>query len=167
MMLRIILCLTFVGSLTVALAQTINLQDVRKDFSKGIKDKSLCERYWKNLEKHSVSTVEKGYAAAFHMFMAKHTSNPFKKMSYFNGGQKKLEELIKKDPTNVELRFIRLCIQYYVPKYLGYRDNIEEDKDYLVQNLRSIKDANTKEILFNYLKGANMYSEKELALLAR
>lgn len=148
-------------------AQVLNLNDVRKDFNKGVKDQELCEMHLEALEKHAKNTVEKGYEAAFHMFMAKHTGNPIKKMSYFNGGKKMLEKQIKTDPNNVELRFIRLCIQYYIPTYLGYRDNIEQDKDFLVSNLYKLNDERTKDMLFDYLKGAKMYTEAELVQLGR
>ena len=88
-------------------------------------------------------------------------------MSYFNGGKKLLEKQIKSDPNNTELRFIRLCIQYYIPDYLGYKSNIEEDKNFLVANLHKLSDERTKDIIYKYLKGANMYNEQELSLLAR
>ena len=153
--------------LSTADAQTINLQDVRKDFNKGVKDENLCKKHLQKLKAHSKTPLEKGYEAAFNMFMAKHTANPFKKMSYFKDGRKLLESQIKIDPNNTELRFIRLCIQYHIPDFLGYKDNIEEDKDYLVTNLHKLKDEATKDIIYKYLKGANMYNSEELSLLAR
>lgn len=148
-------------------AQSLNLNDVRRDFNKGVKNEDLCEKYHKTLEKEADTPIEKGYEAAFHMFMAKHTSNPIKKMSYFNGGKKLLEKQIANNPNNIELRFIRLCIQYYVPGYLGYSSNVEEDKMFVMNNLYKMADENTKDIIYNYLKGAKMYNEEELALLGR
>lgn len=148
-------------------AQSLNLHDVRKDFNKGVKDETLCKRYLKILQTNAKSPLEKGYEAAFHMFMAKHTSNPFKKMGYFKDGKKLLESQVKLDPNNIELRFIRLSIQYHIPDFLGYKENIKEDKEYLVANLHKLKDDKTKDIIYNYLKGANMYNAEELSLLAR
>ncbi|HMR20247.1 MAG TPA: hypothetical protein PKA53_13170 [Sphingobacterium sp.] len=147
--------------------QTINLDDIRKDFNKGIKDEELCHRHWRNLEKHAKSTVEKGYQAAFHMFMAKHTGNPIKKMHYFNGGKKLLEQQIVADANNIELRFIRLCIQYYIPDFLGYKEDIEKDKVFMRDNLYKLQDEDVKSLIYRYLKGAKMYSDEELALLGR
>ncbi len=167
MMIRIILCLMFVSTVAYTKGQMIDLHEVRRDFNKGVKDKTICEAHHKNLAKHSSTMTEQGYAAAYHIFMAKHTGNPIKKMSYFNGGKSKLDKLIKQDPKNIELRFIRLCIQYHAPSYLGYKDNIDDDKDFLVENLHTIKDSSVKQLLFNYLKGANIYNSNELALLSR
>lgn len=159
--------LLFVFAISVVFAQNINLHEIRKDFNKGVKDEQLCKKYLNLLQANAKTPLEKGYEAAFHMFMAKHTSNPFKKMSYFNGGKKLLEKQIKLEPNNTELRFIRLCIQYYTPDFLGYKHNIEEDKNFLVENLHKLSDEKAKDIIYKYLKGANMYSEQELSLLAR
>src|SRR5690606_41715492 len=73
-------------------SQDLDLNSVRNDFNKGVKDEDLCKRHLEALEENADSPVERGYAAAFHMFMAKHTSNPFKKMSYFKDGKNKLEK---------------------------------------------------------------------------
>lgn len=159
--------LTLILVTFVTYAQSLNLNEIRKDFNKGVKNEKLCQEHLDKLEKLAKSPLEKGYEAAFHMFMAKHTSNPFKKMNYFKGGKKLLEEQIKQEPKNTELRFIRLCIQYYIPSYLGYKSNIDEDKEYLVANLYKLKDQQAKDLIFDYLKGAKMYSDKELALLGR
>jgi len=159
--------LVFVFMLCIADAQSINLSDVRKDFNKGVKDEDLCKKHLQSLKSNAKTPLEKGYEAAFNMFMAKHTSNPFKKMGYFKEGKKLLENQIKIEPNNTELRFIRLCIQYHIPDFLGYKNNIEEDKDYLVANLYKLKDDATKDIIYKYLKGANMYNSEELSLLAR
>lgn len=148
-------------------AQTLDLNSVRNDFNKGVKDEDLCKQHLTVLDKQANSPVEKAYAAAFHMFMAKHTGNPFKKMNYFKEGRDRLEQQLTSNPNNVELRFIRLSIQYHIPKYLGYHDDIESDKDYVMNNLYKLPDEFTKEIIYKYLEGANMYTAKELALLGR
>lgn len=164
---RVIVYMVYFCSVAITKGQSLNLNDIRRDFNKGVKDQALCERYLDNLEKNAKTAVEKGYEAAFHMFMAKHTGNPIKKMSYFNGGKRMLEKQVNNDPNNIELRFIRLCIQYHIPSYLGYRENIEEDKDFLVTHLHKLNDEKTKDMLYNYLKGANMYTPQELVQLGK
>ena len=148
-------------------SQSIDLNAVRKDFNQGHKNETLCEKHLHTLATYAKTSVEKGYHAAYHMFMAKHTGNPFKKMNYFKNGKNMLESQIKSDPNNIELRFIRLCIQYYIPDYLGYNKDVETDKIFLKNNLYKLKDDTAKDIIYKYLKGAKMYSESELALLGR
>lgn len=155
------------GFIAIGKPQTMHLEDIRQDFNKGVKDATLCRTHWENLEKNAQTTVEKGYEAAYQMFMAKHTHNPIKKMRYFNSGKKLLEQQIAQDKNNTELRFIRLCIQYYIPDYLGYKSNIHSDKEFVMNNLHKMQDKKTKALIYKYLAGAKMYTNEELALLAR
>ncbi len=154
-------------SASVSQAQNLSIDNIRRDFKVGHKNQETCQRHLKCLEQYADSPEELGYEAAYHMFMAKHSSSPFKKMAYFRDGKKMLEDQIAKNPQNVELRYIRLCIQYYIPSYLGYKGNIEEDKQFLVNNLYKLNDEQTKDLLYDYLKGAKMYTQQELALLGR
>ena len=147
--------------------QELKISDIRRDFKVGHKDETTCKKHLEALEKHADSPIERGYEAAYHMFMAKHTSNPLKKMGYFKSGKNMLEKEIANNPENVELRYIRLCIQYYTPSFLGYKGHINEDKLYLRDNLYKLSDKHTKELLFQYLKGANMFSSADLNLLGR
>lgn len=164
---RAVIILFLLVQVTLSMAQNVDLQAIRKDFNKGVKDKALCEKYHGQLEEAARGPVEKAYYGAFHMFMAKHTSNPIKKMSYFRNGKNILEKTIKANPDDVELRFIRLCIQYYTPKYLGYHHEIEVDKEFVMNNLHKLEDKETKSLIYKYLAGAKMYTDAELALLGR
>ena len=161
------MCVIVLCFVSITKAQNVNLDMIRNDFNKGVKDEDLCKRHYELLKENANTVTEKGYAAGFQMLMAKHTSNPFKKMRYFNGGKDLLEQQIADNRNNTELRFIRLCIQYHLPKYVGYKRDIEEDKDFLVNNLYKIKDKEVKSLLFKYLKAANMYTDQELILLGR
>ncbi|WP_245893613.1 hypothetical protein [Sphingobacterium gobiense] len=152
---------------TVLFGQGLSLAEIRKDFKVGHKEEETCKKHLEALEEYANCPVGRGYEAAYHMFMAKHAGNPLKKMGYLRNGKKMLEEEIAENPNNIELRYIRLCIQYYIPSYLGYKDNIEEDKGFLVNNLYKLKDKETKQLIYTYLKGAKMYSDNELTLLGR
>lgn len=148
-------------------AQKLDLQTIRNDFNKGVKDEALCKNHLAVLEEQADSPLERAYAAAFHMFMAKHTGNPFKKMRYFREGRDRLEDELALKPNDVEIRFIRLSIQYHIPDYLGYNDDIESDKVFVMNNLYKLSDSHVKAIIYKYLEGANMYTDTELALLGR
>ena len=152
---------------TALIGQELPLAEIRRDFKIGHKDEEICKKHLQMLEEYADCSVERAYEAAYHMFMANHTGNPFKKMSYFKNGKKMLEQEISNNPSEIELRYIRLCIQFYIPSYLGYKGNIEEDKDFMVNNLYKLKDKETKQLIYTYLKGAKMYSDDELDLLSR
>jgi hypothetical protein len=81
-----------------------------------------------------------GYKASGTMMMAKHVMNPFSKLSYFNKGKKMLELAIEADRKNIELRFLRFEAQTHIPSFLGYKENIEEDKKFLLDSFSKITD---------------------------
>ncbi len=69
-----------------------------------------------------------GYKAMANFMMCKHVSNPFQKLNYFNSGKKYLEIAIRSDTNNIELLFLRYCVQKNVPKILSYSSDMITDK---------------------------------------
>lgn len=63
---------------------------------------------------------------------------PGEKLKLFKEGHAELENLISAQPDNIELRFIRLCIQEKAPKVVRYRGQIQEDKALLIEHFSSL-----------------------------
>jgi hypothetical protein len=61
--------------------------------------------------------------------------SPAKKISYFRKGKDLIAEAVKLQPDNFEIRFLRFATQSKTPAFLGYHQNIEEDKRFLLSNL--------------------------------
>ncbi len=66
--------------------------------------------------------------------------SPVTKLNLFKEGHKELEAAIKKEPANAEFRFLRLIIQENAPGFLGYKDNVEEDSEYIKKSYKSLPD---------------------------
>ena len=96
--------------------------------------------------------VYAGFLAVGEFFMAKHAFNPFKKMSYFNEGKRLLEFAVKSEPRNLEIRLMRLITQEKAPHFLGYTDNISEDRNFLIKEYHNTNDLELKNYIKNYLK---------------
>lgn len=75
------------------------------------------------------------YNAAAEMTMANHTIWPTSKLSYFKSGKRKLEDAVKKYPDNIEIRYIRYAVQKGSPDFLGYRNNMNEDRTKIENNI--------------------------------
>ena len=67
--------------------------------------------------------------------LAKHDSNPVKKWRYFYKGKDMLENAINKYPNNLELRFLRYCVQLNVPDFLAYKSHLESDKEIITNQI--------------------------------
>ena len=59
------------------------------------------------------------------------------KLRYFSEGKDKIEEAVKLDPNNPEIRFLRFSVQSEVPAILGYRSDIGEDYDLVLYYLNA------------------------------
>lgn len=120
----------------------------------------------KDSEKSSIQLIEKstsaynstkepiflGFIAVGDFFMAKHAFNPIKKISYFSHGKKMLESAVERDPTNLEIRLMRLIAQENIPRILGYHQHIEEDRNFVHRNYKKTTDSDLKTFIVEYLK---------------
>ena len=93
-----------------------------------------------------------GFLAVGKFFMAKHAFNPLKKMSYFNDGKKTMDQALKMDPSNLEIRLMRLITQESAPSFLGYNHQIKEDRTYLTREYVNEEDKFLKSYIKDYLK---------------
>jgi hypothetical protein len=74
----------------------------------------------------NVSTI--GYVLSLKMKQAKYKFFPWDKISIFNKEKENLENLIKANPNNLHLRYVRLIIQENTPRLLNYFSDIDKDK---------------------------------------
>lgn len=118
--------------------------EIRSNYPKALNDKQICNDMITILRKENLNTIEKGYYGAYLVIWANHIWNPMDKLSTFKKGKIVLENAIKEDPKNVELRFLRLSIQSNVPKILNYDQNIMSDLTFIKEHKDKIQ---TNELL--------------------
>ncbi len=66
-----------------------------------------------------------------------------------------LEQALNSDSTNIELRYLRLTIQTNVPAFLGYNNNINSDKKYLLDSLMALGDIQLKNSIIEFLTNSD------------
>ncbi len=125
------------------------IDEVRKNYSKMASNEGLCKTSIANLnETKNNSATHLGYLGGLQTIWANHIFSPISKLNTFNKGKKNIEQAIKKEPNNVELRFIRLSVQKNAPAFLGYQSNIKEDMQFIENNRSEIK----SEVLNKYIE---------------
>lgn len=139
------------------------LEEVRTTYQKAASSEKSCKELIHLLNPYTEmnNTLLSGYKGSATMMMAKYVFSPVSKLNYFNKGKKILENAIEKDKKNVELRFLRYSIQTNIPFFLGYKGNIETDKNFLVASITKINDEALKTLVITYLKKYGELSEKE------
>lgn len=113
--------------------------EIRSNYPKALNDKQICNDMITILSKENLNTIEKGYYGAYLVIWANHTWNPIDKLNTFKKGKIELENAIKQDSKNVELRFLRLSIQANVPKILNYDQNIKSDLIFIKEHKDKIQ----------------------------
>lgn len=104
---------------------------------------------------------KQAYMGAAQMKKAGLTGQPSEKLNLFKIGRQQLEQAIKKDSLNPELRFIRLMIQENSPKIVNYHNNLNQDAAYLRRNYKLL-DALTRQAVLNYCQTSKVLSAKDL-----
>ena len=113
------------------------------------------------------------YLGSAQAIKAKHAWNPLSKMSYLKEGFNTINKAVSKDPNQLEVRFLRFSLQFYVPDFLGYSKNIETDKDKIIDLLRKKEVATLKldkKILKDMVKfmiDSKKCNEQEIAILRK
>ena len=125
-------------------AQIDNLDEIRKNYLESAKSEeniqkliSTCEDY-----KSKNDSIIYAYRTVADLMLIKYKYNPFYKLKLFSEYSRKLDLIVKNNFTNIEIRFLRYCVQKKTPRFLGYNDNLELDYQFIIQNI----DIHSKEL---------------------
>ena len=156
----VFLCL-FVYNSTTAKLPDIN--SVRSLLERAPTEEKACKELLVMLQpfNENNNSLLSGYKASATMIMAKHVFNPFSKLSYFKKGKNIMEKAIAADSANIELRFLRFSVQTNIPSFLGYKENIKNDKNFLLKSLPAIKDLKLKKMIVAFLSTSDYVTDKE------
>ena len=149
----IILLLSFV---ITSKAQTNNLITIRKEYLETSQNKSsinqlidTCEKY-KNKDNSTISA----YKTVAKLMLIEYDYNPLTKLKSFTKNTKELDFIVTNNFKNIEIRFLRYCIQKQTPRFLGYNDNLELDYKFIIQNI-DIQSKELQKFINSVLKKLN------------
>jgi len=91
------------------------------------------------------------YKGMSYITQSKHAVNPISKLSTFNKGKELLEKAVVRDAENIEIRFMRFCVQTNVPSILGYNHNIDSDKKIIISTWANIIDLDLKQKIKQFM----------------
>lgn len=79
------------------------------------------------------------YRGGAEALMAKHAWNPYSKLEYLSRSMHILQQAIDLSPQQAEIRFIRFSVQYYIPRFLGFSKNLDEDAHVIAKHAAQLK----------------------------
>lgn len=140
-----------------------DLETLRLAYKNAGQDDSKIEAF-ENLVK-DITTEDNpvlvGYRGASLTLKAKLEKTIKDKKDLFIQGKEIIEYAIQQAPESIELRFIRLGIQENTPKLLKYKDNIEEDKNFILKNYNNISSKDLKSHITGYIKQSKVFSDTD------
>jgi len=100
------------------------------------------------------------FAGALMMKRAGLLHGASQKLKVFKAGRLKLDAAITRESDNAELRFLRLMIQENAPGILGYNDDLEKDKDFIIAHFNSIPEV-TRQVIRDYSRQSKTLSQSD------
>ena len=118
-------------------AQKLNLSELRELYIEASFEEDKANKLYE-LTKNS--SIERGYKNfTYHaiaiLLQSKFYVNPIHKLKSFAKGKEQLEKVISQYPKDIELRFLRFCVQDGTPTILDYKLNMEEDSQFIKNNI--------------------------------
>jgi len=151
------------------------LNDLRLTYYRAVEEEDSIPELEEFITKNyvAVSEVNKAlavaYTAGIDAVKSKHAFWPLTKLNYLKKSLETLESAVKIEPDNLEVRFMRFSILHYVPGFLGYSNERNDDakvifKELLKKNYNLI-DKKIQKGIYEFLVDSERLSEKETELL--
>ena len=124
-------------SLTNSQAQELNLSELRELYIEASFEEDKANKLYELTINSSIESDYKNftYHAIAILLQSKFSINPIDKLKSFGQGKKQLEKVISQYPKDIELRFLRFCVQDGTPAILDYKLNMEEDSQFIKNNI--------------------------------
>ena len=143
----------------------LTLSELRTDFENAAKSAKNVDVLYNKLDDYSGNNQTiVAYKGASVILKARFVKDKATKKKYFTDGATLINDAVKNDSKDVENRLIRLIIQENIPKFIKYNQNIQQDKQFIVDNYNSApKEVQT--LVKTYAKKYNTFTPQQLKKL--
>lgn len=149
-------------------AQTLDLNTVRQDYKEAAQSPEKVDAFYKSML--AVSKTDQmalvAYKGAAIALKARSSKTLKEKKDGFIEGVGYIEYAIKTEPNNIEPRFVRLGIQENTPKILKYKDEIDEDKLFILKQYQYISSSNLKNHIKDYILQSELFTSEEKSVIS-
>ncbi len=150
----------------------LDVLDLRKNYYAAVTDAKKTEDLYNQLvNSKSNNPIVIAYIGSLQALKAKHSWNPYQKLSLLAESQKTLDKAISLSPNNVEIRFLRYTIQYYVPTFLGQSKNLDDDRTKIIYLInKKLYQPDDKSLMKNivaFMGETNKCTAEELEMLQK
>ena len=149
----------------------IDINEVRSTFHQSVMDSKAITDYY-----HLAMTIDTvnnptalAYRAAGYVMKAKNHWNPLTRIKLVMKYRETINEAVRAAPKNVEVRFLRFSIAYYLPNIFGLKQDMEIDKTRIFENISATQSLGlgtdyNKYILW-FVTHSAYFTDEELSLI--
>lgn len=153
-----------------AYSQTNDVLEIRKGMLRAIKSPKVTDSLYNNLQAINKKTpLVLGYFGALQALKAKDNWNPYKKVKLLVSSHKTMEQAVNTSPNDMEIRFLRFSIQFYLPGFLGLSKDMANDKNMIVQQLKQkhygLADKDYLKNIMKFMIDSKQCTAQEVAFL--
>lgn len=105
----------------------------------------------------TTDVVLNAYKGASKMILAKFGGN---RIALLKEGKPLLENALKQQPQNAELHLIRLSVQEHLPKVLPYRNDITDDKNFILTHYAQ-QTRELQKYIAGFVKKSKVFNDGE------
>jgi len=140
-----------------------DVKEIRGQYPKAVENAETTSKLEGELAKVSSGskTVLMAYKGAVSTLKAKFAKKKGEKKEFFKAGVSLIENAIKAEPSNIEIRYIRMSVQENSPKFLGYHKNIEEDKEFILKNYANVSSKELKKLIKDFIQKSESFNALE------
>lgn len=119
-------------------AQSNNLQEIRDAYLSASDSQEKVKKLLQLCDNDNINRpIILAYKTVAEMMLISYYYNPFKKLEIFNDKSKHLDLIIKNNINNLEIRFLRYCLQKKSPSFLGYNKELDVDYKFILRNINN------------------------------
>ena len=140
----------------------LSLSELRSDFENASKSSKNISILYNKLDGYSGDNQTiVAYKGASKILKARYLKDKATKKKYFSDGASLINDAVKSDAKSVENRLVRLIIQENIPKFIKYNQNIQQDKNFIVENFNSAP-KEVQNLVKSYAKKYNTFTPQQL-----
>lgn len=139
-----------------------DITEIRKLYPGSAKTEESAKAFHDKLESVNQTDANKAlvaYKGASETLLSKFANTLGKKTKHMKAGANLIDAAAAADPDNIEIRMIRLSVQESVPKIVGYKKNMKEDKAFIAANYA--KSGDLKEYIKNFILRSKSFTDAE------
>jgi len=132
---------------------------IRDNYRKALVDERSIPSFKSYTTKHQNIAVGKAYHGTALALEARAAWSPSTKLSNANSAYSLLNDAVKLEPKNLEIRFLRLSFAHGTPDFLSMKSSIAEDKKIFLQG--NIRNHPIGDIMQKFMTNSGLFNATE------